>query len=93
MGAYPETHPQASDSLADLKHFKAKIDAGADAAITQYFFNPDAYFHFVDEVRRLGVPITPGIMPIANQPAAPLLRTVWCGDSALDQSQDAGLWR
>lgn len=61
VGAYPETHPQASDALADLKHFKAKIDAGADAAITQYFFNPDAYFHFVDEVRRLGVqvPITP----------------------------------
>jgi methylenetetrahydrofolate reductase (NADPH) len=54
--------------LADLKHFKAKIDAGADAAITQYFYNPDAYFHFVDAVRRLGVqvPITPGIMPIAN---------------------------
>ena len=54
--------------MADLKHFKAKIDAGADAAITQYFYNPDAYFHFVDAVRRLGVqvPITPGIMPIAN---------------------------
>ena len=68
VGAYPETHPQASDTLADLKHFKAKIDAGADAAITQYFYNPDAYFHFVDAVRRLGVqvPITPGIMPIAN---------------------------
>jgi methylenetetrahydrofolate reductase (NADPH) len=68
VGAYPETHPQATDALADLKHFKAKIDAGADAAITQYFYNPDAYFHFVDAVRRLGVqvPITPGIMPIAN---------------------------
>jgi len=68
VGAYPETHPQAGDALADLRHFKAKIDAGADAAITQYFYNADAYFHFVDAVRRLGVevPITPGIMPISN---------------------------
>jgi len=68
VGAYPETHPQASDALVDLKHFKAKVDAGADAAITQYFYNADAYFHFVDAVRALGVdvPITPGIMPISN---------------------------
>jgi len=68
VGAYPETHPQAPDALTDLKHFKAKVDAGADAAITQYFYNADAYFHFVDEVQRLGVqvPVTPGIMPIAN---------------------------
>ncbi len=68
VGAYPETHPQANDALLDLKHFKTKIDAGADAAITQYFFNADAYFHFVDAVRALGVtvPIVPGIMPISN---------------------------
>jgi len=68
VGAYPETHPQALDALTDLTHFKAKIDAGADAAITQYFYNADAYFHFVDAVRRLGVtvPIIPGIMPISN---------------------------
>ncbi|PZP64269.1 MULTISPECIES: methylenetetrahydrofolate reductase [NAD(P)H] [Pseudoxanthomonas] len=68
VGAYPETHPQASDALSDLKHFKAKVDAGADAAITQYFYNADAYFGFVEAVRRLGVeiPIIPGIMPIAN---------------------------
>ncbi|MFC6841413.1 methylenetetrahydrofolate reductase [NAD(P)H] [Xanthomonas theicola] len=68
VGAYPETHPQASDALLDLRHFKAKVDAGADAAITQYFYNADAYFHFVDAVRRLGVqiPIVPGIMPISN---------------------------
>ena len=68
VGAYPETHPQASDALADLRHFKAKIDAGADAAITQYFYNADAYFRFVDDVRRLGVeiPIIPGVMPISN---------------------------
>lgn len=68
VGAYPETHPQASDALSDLRHFKTKIDAGADAAITQYFYNADAYFHFVDAVRKLGVqvPIIPGVMPISN---------------------------
>ena len=68
VGCYPETHPQADDALADLRHFKAKVDAGANGAITQYFYNADAYFRFVDEARRLGVdvPIVPGIMPIAN---------------------------
>ena len=68
VAAYPETHPQADDALRDLQHFKAKIDAGADGAITQYFFNADAYFRFVDDTRALGVnvPIVPGIMPIAN---------------------------
>ncbi|MET0892020.1 MAG: methylenetetrahydrofolate reductase, partial [Pseudoxanthomonas sp.] len=64
----PETHPQAEDALADLRHFKAKVDAGADSAITQYFYNPDAYFRFVDDARRMGIeiPIIPGIMPISN---------------------------
>jgi methylenetetrahydrofolate reductase (NADPH) len=68
VGCYPETHPQAEDALADLRHFKAKVDAGADAAITQYFYNTDAYFRFVDDARKLGigVPIVPGIMPISN---------------------------
>jgi methylenetetrahydrofolate reductase (NADPH) len=68
VAAYPETHPQADDALVDLRNFKAKIDAGANGAITQYFFNVDAYFRFVDDVRRLGVnvPIVPGIMPISN---------------------------
>ena len=68
VGAYPETHPQAEDALRDLRYFKDKVDAGADAAITQYFFNADAYFHFVDAVRAMGVqvPIVPGIMPISN---------------------------
>jgi methylenetetrahydrofolate reductase (NADPH) len=68
VGCYPECHPQANDALADLRHFKAKIDAGADGAITQYFYNADAYFRFVDDVRKLGVdvPIVPGIMPISN---------------------------
>ena len=68
VAAYPEIHPQADDALADLRHFKAKVEAGADGAITQYFFNPDAYFRFIDDVAKLGVdvPIVPGIMPIAN---------------------------
>jgi len=68
VAAYPETHPQAVDALVDLRNFKAKVDAGANGAITQYFYNPDAYFRFVDDVRRLGVevPVVPGIMPISN---------------------------
>jgi len=68
VGCYPETHPQADDALADLRHFKRKVDAGADGAITQYFYNADAYFRFVDAARALGIgiPIVPGIMPIAN---------------------------
>ena len=68
VGCYPECHPQAEDALADLRNFKAKADAGADGAITQYFYNADAYFRFVDDVRKLGVqiPIVPGVMPISN---------------------------
>jgi methylenetetrahydrofolate reductase (NADPH) len=68
VAAYPEYHPQQRYARRDLEHFAAKVKAGADSAITQFFFNPDAYFHFVDEVRRLGVdvPIVPGIMPIHN---------------------------
>jgi methylenetetrahydrofolate reductase (NADPH) len=68
VGCYPEIHPQAEDALADLRHFKTKVDAGADGAITQYFYNSDAYFRFVEDVRKLGVdvPIVPGIMPISN---------------------------
>ena len=68
VAAYPEMHPQARSPADDLRAFAAKVDAGADAAITQYFFNPDAYFRFRDEAHRLGVrvPIAPGIMPITN---------------------------
>ena len=68
VAAYPEYHPEQRYARRDLQHFADKIAAGADAAITQFFFNPDAYFHFVDEVRALGVevPIVPGIMPIQN---------------------------
>jgi len=68
VACYPEMHPQAGDAHADIRHFAAKVNAGADGAITQYFYNPDAYFRFVDEARRHGVavPIVPGIMPIAQ---------------------------
>jgi methylenetetrahydrofolate reductase (NADPH) len=68
VAAYPETHPEARSATLDLKHFKTKVDAGANAAITQYFYNADAYFHFVDHCQKLGIdiPIVPGIMPIYN---------------------------
>ncbi|WP_150667625.1 methylenetetrahydrofolate reductase [NAD(P)H] [Pandoraea anhela] len=68
VAAYPEYHPQAKSPRLDLEHFANKVKAGANAAITQYFFNADAYFRFVDDVSRLGVtvPIVPGIMPITN---------------------------
>ena len=66
VAAYPEYHPQARSAQADLENFKRKVDAGADSAITQYFYNADAYFHFVDscESMALSIPIVPGIMPI-----------------------------
>jgi methylenetetrahydrofolate reductase (NADPH) len=66
VAAYPEVHPQAKSVDADLQAFAAKVRAGADSAITQYFFNADAYARFVDDVHRLGldVPVVPGIMPI-----------------------------
>ena len=66
VAAYPEVHPQAKSADADLQAFAAKVRAGADSAITQYFFNADAYERFVDDVRRMGldVPVVPGIMPI-----------------------------
>lgn len=68
VAAYPEMHPQALSAREDLDHFVAKVSEGADGAITQYFFNPDAYFDFVDRARARGVtvPIVPGIMPITN---------------------------
>ncbi|WP_180682197.1 methylenetetrahydrofolate reductase [NAD(P)H] [Tepidicella baoligensis] len=74
VAAYPEFHPQARSPQADLQAFATKVKAGADSAITQYFFNSDAYFRFVEDIHKLGVdvPIVPGIMPITN--ASQLLR-------------------
>ena len=68
VAAYPEYHPQAKSPRDDLANFKRKVDAGADSAITQYFYNADAYAHFVEAAQALGVsvPIVPGVMPIAN---------------------------
>ena len=68
VAAYPEWHPQARSPREDLLNFKRKVDAGANSAITQYFYSTDAYEHFVAEARTLGVevPIVPGIMPIAS---------------------------
>jgi methylenetetrahydrofolate reductase (NADPH) len=68
VAAYPEVHPQARSPQDDLQNFARKVRAGADAAITQYFFNADAYFQFVDQTRKLGldVPVVAGIMPITN---------------------------
>jgi methylenetetrahydrofolate reductase (NADPH) len=68
VACYPEVHPQAKTPQSDLDAFVRKVRAGADAAITQYFYNADSYFRFVDEARRQGVdvPIVPGVMPITN---------------------------
>jgi len=68
VAAYPEIHPQAKSADADLQAFAAKVRAGANSAITQYFYNTDAYFRFVDDARKLGVdaPVVPGIMPITS---------------------------
>ena len=74
VGCYPEVHPQAKSPAADLQAFVAKVKAGASSAITQYFFNSDAYFRFVDDAHQLGadIPVVPGIMPIIS--SAQLMR-------------------
>ena len=68
VAAYPETHPQAKSAQDDLAAFKRKVEAGADSAITQYFYNPDAYYRFIDDCAAMGIniPIVPGIMPIGR---------------------------
>lgn len=80
VAAYPEMHPQATSLAADFEHFANKVRAGANSAMTQYFFNADAYFSFVDRCAKAGlsVPVVPGIMPIVN--AAQLIRfSAGCG--------------
>jgi 5,10-methylenetetrahydrofolate reductase, prokaryotic form len=68
VAAYPEIHPEANSYDDDIRYLKGKFDAGADSGITQYFFNPDAYFYFIEQCARAGInkPIVPGIMPITN---------------------------
>jgi methylenetetrahydrofolate reductase (NADPH) len=68
VAAYPEYHPEQRYSARDLQHYVDKVGAGADSAITQFFFNADAYFHFVEQTRKLGahVPVVPGVMPFHN---------------------------
>ena len=68
VAAYPEYHPEQRYSRRDLEHYVHKVKSGASSSITQFFFNPDAYFHFVDETRKLGAdaPVVPGIMPFHN---------------------------
>ena len=68
VAAYPEYHPEQRYAARDMKHYVDKVNAGANSAITQFFFNPDAYFHFVEETRKLGAtaPVVPGIMPFHN---------------------------
>ncbi len=68
VAAYPDFHPESASPLTDLQYLKRKFDAGANSGITQYFYNADSYFAFVDEAQRMGInqPIVPGIMPITN---------------------------
>jgi methylenetetrahydrofolate reductase (NADPH) len=68
VACYPEFHPQTRNAEDEIRNFKRKVDAGANAAITQYFYNPDAYFRFLDDAHAAGirVPVVPGIMPIGN---------------------------
>ena len=80
VAAYPEVHPQATDPATDFRHFVRKVQAGADGAVTQYFYNADAYFDFVERCTQAGlnVPVVPGVMPIVN--TAQLLRfSAACG--------------
>ncbi|MEJ2383183.1 MAG: methylenetetrahydrofolate reductase [NAD(P)H] [Xanthomonadales bacterium] len=68
VACYPEFHPESESPASEMHWFKQKVEAGADGAVTQYFYNPDSYFRYVDDCRRagIGIPITPGIMPIGN---------------------------
>lgn len=68
VACYPEFHPESPSAESDLKFFRQKVEAGANGATTQYFFNADSYFRFLDDIQRMGIdiPVTPGIMPITN---------------------------
>jgi len=83
VAAYPDFHPESPNPAQDIENFKRKIDAGANSALTQYFYNADSYFAYIDEATNLGinVPIIPGIMPIGT-----FFRQLWCGVAAVDSS-------
>lgn len=68
VACYPEFHPESPSPQSELEFFRRKVEAGADGAVTQYFYNADCYFRFIDDCQRLGIdiPVTPGIMPITN---------------------------
>jgi Methylenetetrahydrofolate reductase len=92
VAAYPEVHPQARSARDDLLHFKRKVDAGANSAITQYFFNADAYFQFVDDcTAHFGAHRAGDHADQQFQPARAILRRVRCRDPALDPHEDAEL--
>lgn len=82
VGAYPETHPETPNPDADIDNFVRKVEAGADSAMTQYFFNIEAYFDFVDraEARGVNIPIVPGIMPFPNWPQIEKFSAMCCAD-------------
>ena len=88
VAAYPEVHPQARSVESDLKAFATKVQAGADSAITQYFFNSDAYFRFVEDADKLGitVPIIPGLKPITNKKQLTILPRIFHVDIPTDLS-------
>ena len=91
VAAYPEYHPQERYAKRDLQHYAEKVRAGANSAITQFFFNPDCYFHFVEETRKLGaeVPVVPGIMPFHNYSRIAHSGWTWSRNSASDSSPAA----
>ena len=94
VASYPEYHPQANSAQEDLLNFKRKVEAGADSAITQYFYNADAYFNFIDACEAMGIdiPIVPGIMPINKfSQLAQIFRCLRRGNSALDQEKTGRL--
>jgi methylenetetrahydrofolate reductase (NADPH) len=90
VASYPEFHPESPSAEKDLEFFRRKVAAGADSSVTQYFYNADSYFRFVDDCRRMGmdIPITPGIMPITNY----LQRRAFHVRAEIPSGCDAG-WR
>jgi len=95
VAAYPEIHPQARSPESDLKAFASKVQAGANSAITQYFYSADAYFRFVEDADALDVqvPVVPGIMPITSSTQLMRFSDAWRRDPTLDPAAAARFWR